>query len=557
MNSLKKPVQDFTHFLINNEVEDVIICPGSRNAPFIIDLANHPKIKAYSIIDERSAAFFALGIAQQKKKPAVVVSTSGTASLNFGPALAEAFYQRIPLIAVTADRPEEWIDQGEGQSIRQKNVFANYCKASFDIGHDFDDRDRMWYHNRMLNEAFRLCMNAPKGPVHLNFHLRESLYLTTPDRIETRFIKDAKTVVSLSEIEWADIVQELNHSKRVLVLAGQMEADENRQVALEQFATLNQVIVFTETHSHLNSSFFIASIDRWIMAAGEKANILSEIDLLITIGNNVISRKIKDYLRKSSAKHWHVDEASELMDTYRILDKIIPLSPAVFFEELKGKVNSVGNFRSSMLSIHDISSKKGNEFIASTEWSDLKAIAQVMVDVPANYQIQMGNSSVVRYIQLYDQKPGLTYFGNRGVSGIDGCSSTALGAAYAGGSETLLISGDIAFFYDSNAFWNKYVSPKLKIVIINNGGGGIFRIIDGPASTGALETFFETAHTRTAESLCAMYSLPYKQASNERDLSEALKWLFESTQCSVLEIKTPPEKNDKILKNFFNAIKVD
>ena len=154
MNSLKKPVQEFTHFLLEHGAEDVVICPGSRNAPFIIDLANQQGIKAYSIVDERSAAFFALGIAQQKGKPAVVISTSGTASLNFGPALAEAFYQRIPLIAVTADRPEEWIDQGEGQSIRQTNVFSNYCKGSFELGHDFDDSDRIWYHNRILNEAF-------------------------------------------------------------------------------------------------------------------------------------------------------------------------------------------------------------------------------------------------------------------------------------------------------------------------------------------------------------------------------------------------------------------
>jgi len=555
MSSLKKPVQEFTHFLLQRNIAHVVICPGSRNAPFIIDLANHSAINTYSIVDERSAAFFALGIAQQSGRPAVVISTSGTAALNFAPALAEAYYQRIPLIAVTGDRPEEWIDQGEGQSIRQKDVFTNFCKGSFDLGHDFSDTDRLWYFNRQLNEAFAICDLAPKGPIHLNFQLRESLYETTSDRVQTRFIEKVQLNQSLSIEEIESAVKELSSSKRILVLAGQLNASEDLSRHLSAFASLGQVVVFTETHSNLHAENFVSTIDRWIMGAGEMAQLIGETEILITIGTNIISRKIKEILRKSAAQHWHIDEGNVSLDTFRKLSRVYPVLPKEFFCALNGKVLSNGSFAKEVLEINQGIAEKASRYLTGSKFSDLSAIHSVLNAVPSGYDIQMGNSSIVRYFQLYDSRSDLTYFGNRGVSGIDGCTSTAIGASFISEKPTLLVSGDLAFLYDSNAFWNKHRSENLKIVVVNNGGGGIFRIIDGPSSTDALEQYFETVHNRTAASLCASFNVPCHTVINESELPSALQKLFESRSLAVLEIHTPRLENDGVLKNFFSAIK--
>jgi 2-succinyl-5-enolpyruvyl-6-hydroxy-3-cyclohexene-1-carboxylate synthase len=202
MISDKKPVQDFVSLLTAHGITHVIITPGSRNAPFSISLLEYPGISSHSIVDERSAGFVALGMAQQIGKPVVLICTSGTAALNFAPAIAEAYYQRVPLLIVTADRPIEWIDQGEGQSIRQKDLHKNYVKASYEIAEEAQDGDLVWYNVRVMDEAMRLCTEGVPGPVHINFPLRESLYKTVESHdTSVKMIRSAATEISIQPDE--------------------------------------------------------------------------------------------------------------------------------------------------------------------------------------------------------------------------------------------------------------------------------------------------------------------------------------------------------------------
>lgn len=555
MISDKQPVKDLIALLQQWEVKDVIITPGSRNAPFSLSFFKHPDFRTYSIVDERTAAFFALGLSQQTKIPSVLICTSGTAALNYAPAIAEAYYQRVPLIVITADRPIEWIDQGEGQSIRQTEVYKNYVRKSVSIVQEAQDKDLKWYNFRQLNEAIQEAFGEIPGPVHINFPLRESLYQTDEVLSEVKPYHTAATLRQLTESEKTATRNDLKSAKKIMVLVGQMVPNTKLNQLVNEWAALPQVAVFTESHANLSGENLVTGIDRLISGLNDKEKQEVTPDLLITFGHNIISRRIKTLLRLSSVVHWHIDESGEGLDTFQHLHRIIPISPLQFFTEI-GSVVGDSDYSQKVKEMNTIATKAGEEYVSIAPFSDLLAISEVMKAIPNGSDVQMGNSSIVRYIQLYAHRGDLAYFGNRGVAGIDGCTSTALGATWITNKPTTFISGDIAFMYDSNAFWHRYISPQLKIVVINNGGGGIFRIIDGPSGhEDALEMFFETKHERTVEDLAHMYKLPYLAADNKADLEKGLQWLYQQEGCSVLEVFTPRLENDAVLKGFFKKIK--
>lgn len=558
MISDKKPVQDFVSLLVRHGISHVVITPGSRNAPFIISLSHHKDIEAHSIADERSAAFVGLGMAQQLKKPVVLICTSGTAALNFSPAIAEAYYQRIPLLIVTADRPIEWIDQGEGQSIRQREVYRNFVKASYEIDEGLEDADLAWHNARIMDEAMRLCSEGVPGPIHLNFPLRESLYQTTDEvPIEVKTVDRAVVHLSLDEAETARNRVKMKNARRILVLAGQQPPNSSLLASLSRFAENPNVVVMTEAHSNLSSPKFITTIDRLVMGFDKKEEEIMTPDLLITIGHNIISRKVKSLLRGGKMEHWHVDESGEGLDTYKHLSKIIPLRPELFFSSIAEPLWEVeSDYQAALLEMNKRALRASEIFLSTAEWSDLQVFDSLMKQIPQGYDVQMGNSSVARYILLSDSRGDLQYFGNRGVAGIDGCTSTAIGASFISENPTLLITGDIAFFYDSNAFWNNLSKQNLKIIIINNGGGGIFRIIPGPNTTGdALGTYFETTHERKAGGIALMYNIACRTVSDKSSFSDGLNWLFDRKECAILEVCTPRLENDKVQKSYFKFLK--
>lgn len=556
MLSDKKAVKDVLILLEKKGIKHIIISPGSRNAPFSISLHNHPSFDVLSIADERSAAFFGLGIAQQTKRPVALICTSGTAPLNYAPAIAEAYYQEVPLLIITADRPMEWVDQGEGQTINQSGLYANYVRGAFNMSQDMNDGDLEWYNARQINEAIDLSMWPIPGPVHLNFPLRESLYKTDNTTAQTKVIERVYSTPFLDKQVLTELGQIISQKKKVMVLVGQFSHDDQLIKSLQDFSALDNVIFFTESHSGLDSPDFIGCVDRMIMTMTETELDNIRPELLITIGTNIISRKVKAFLRHESVDHWHVAEDGQVLDTFKRLVKVIPVNGLSFFSSVLPFISRISSsYRSHMLALNSEKRMAGEAYIEKADFSDLKAIHSIVKLTPPDTDVQMGNSSVVRYIQLFDRPANLRFFGNRGVSGIDGCTSTAAGAAFATDRNTLLISGDISFFYDVNAFWNNYISSKLKIVVINNGGGGIFRIIEGPKTTEALEKYFETHHQRTCEGVARMYGLDYFAAHKIDDLSVALPKLFSSPHCSILEVFTPRLENDSVLKGFFSYIK--
>ena len=532
-------------------VTDIVISPGSRNAPLIIGFTNNPDFTCYSIADERCAAFFAIGIAQQIQKPVAVVCTSGSALLNYYPAFAEAYYSQIPFIVISADRPADKIDIGDGQTIRQENVFANHSLYNANLESYVSDENDVH-----INEAINVAI-AKKGPVHINAPFEEPLYETVSKRsVDINITSLLKIIRNVNVDDLIAFSTLWNHSNKILVVVGECSPNSIEQKWVNQLASFPQVVVMTETTSNLHHASFINTIDSIITPFLQEDFLTLQPRILITFGGMIVSKRIKAFLRKYKPKHhWHIDEL-RAYDTFGMLTKHFHVSPNQFFSQfLPFAKPVVSNYKDSFQKVKDLREAKHKAYMAKIPFSDFKVFEKVLSSLPKNTQLQISNSSAIRYAQLIEIDCSIEVFCNRGTSGIDGSSSTAIGAAVGSGKPTVLITGDVGFLYDSNALWNNYIPKNFKIIIINNGGGGIFRILPGHSETPVFNTFFETSHCLTAEHLAKMYQFDYFIASDEKSLNTELKKFYNHNErpC-ILEVFTPTRENDKILLRYFNEL---
>lgn len=540
-------------------IKNIIISPGSRNAPIIQAFQQQANIRCLSITDERSAAFFALGMAQQSGEIVAIACTSGTAVLNYSPALAEAYYQKIPLLVLTADRPLEWIDQADSQTIRQQNIYSNYIKKSFQLFQNIQTEDELWYTDRIINEAIEICNNNSPGPVHINLPFPEPLYegfnkdIPPPKIINTisyNRLLDSNNLDRLSKL-W-------NSCSKKMILVGLLTPNNDISRQIEKLSTDKSVVVLSESTSNIPNSKYISNIDRVLSAidSNEEEEFLPE--LLITFGGQIISKKIKEFLRKNKIKqHWHIDSNDLFLDTYKCLSENIPVGINEFLKQFLPLTKSKkSNYYQLWHNLSEQTEIKHKKFLSSCIYSDLKVFDKILNKIPLNSDLHLANSTAVRYTQLFSCRQDINYFSNRGTSGIDGCVSTASGAAFESKKYTTLICGDLSFFYDSNALWNRYLPANLKIVLINNEGGGIFRFIDGPSKCDNFEELFEARHQTSAKHIAATFNLIYSSVNKLREIDEKLdKFFTTKNKCEILEIFTPREMNDKILKEYFNLMK--
>ena len=546
-------IQILTDLFKQHHVKHIVFSPGSRNAPLVIGFRNDNYFETKTVIDERSAAFIALGMAQQLQEPVAICSTSGSATLNYAPAICEAYYQKIPLLILTADRPPEWIDQGEGQSINQHAIYHNYIEGSFNFPVD-ENPDTSWQAGRITNEAINLSKKSSR-PVHINLPFREPLYQTGSSTSKRKKTELCKIERIISENEIIKIANKWNQSQKKLILCGLMPQNDSLNEALSSFSKDPSTIILTETTANLQADNFIPCIDRTLERIIGEPQMIPEI--VVTIGGPIISKKIKSLFRKyNPSEHWHIEPTEATMDVFTSLTKIIPVDPAYFFNSLKDKTQIIqSSFQKIWLDQYHQSKKNHDDFIESIEWSDLKAHQLIHEHIPEKANFQMGNSTAVRYVQLFEYKKDIQFNGNRGVSGIDGSTSTAMGAALVNDKLTLLVTGDLSFVYDINAFWNKTHPDNLKIIVINNNGGGIFKIIPGPFSTPYGKEHFEAENPANLKHLAQAHNIEFLSANDIETTNKALKDLFNSRSTCILELETHQCNNEDVLKSYFEAIK--
>ncbi len=563
-------------------IRHIVISPGSRNAPLVLGFTGNPFFSCYSVVDERSAAFFALGMAQQLQEPVAAVCTSGSALLNYYPAVAEAFYSDIPLVLISADRPGYKIDRGDGQTIRQDRVFDRHIAYSAhlkqDLTHATDtieflapdmlqsDGDIEFlqaavekYNKQELRNALETALQQ-LSPVHINVPFEEPLYgLTEVGETSEVDFNPAQKMASPENLhEFSRVWQK---TERKMILVGVNPPGKINQGLLNRLADDPSVLIFTETTSNLHQENSFPSIDS-IIAPIEKSETSTaqfealRPEVLITFGGLIVSKKIKAFLRKYKPKqHWHIHPI-KAFDTFFSLTHHFKSDPNAFLEQLlNGTVNTQSNYKQHWEARRKHIRVRRKDYLKTIPFSDFSAFHQVISSIPESYMVQLANSSTVRYAQLFDMSPANPVYCNRGTSGIDGSTSTAVGAALHYKSPTLLISGDLSFLYDINGLWNNYLRKDFRIVVMNNGGGGIFRILPGRHNSPEFEQYFETPQNQSLEAICKAYGLEYYSADDQNSLADVLDNFYSpSASPKLLDIRTPRTLNDQILLDYFEFL---
>lgn len=548
MYSDKKSVLELVALLKAHDITQVVLSPGSRNSPLIHSFANDADFTCYSIVDERSAGFFALGIIQATGKPAAVCCTSGTATLNLAPAVAEAYYQELPLLVLSADRPQEWIGQMDGQTIPQIAVFGKLVNCSVQLPVVRNSSD-LWYCNRLINEAILNLDNRRKGPSHINIQLEEPLFNFNVESLpDTRVIRKSSQEFKISD---QDNYRErfLSFDKKMIIV-GQLPPDNNLSGILNELSSEYNVVVLSDHLSNISDRENRA-YEVLLRTSTEQEMLDLSPELLITIGGHTVSKRLKNFIRKAKvSEHWHISPSGEVIDTYMSVTDIITSDNETFLRHISG-----GTDASSISPAYKNLWKDRCSVFSEpdAEYSDLYATGLLLNSLPENVSLQLANSHSVYLAQLFNLPAGTKCFSNRGTNGIEGSLSTAVGYSAAVNSMTVLLTGDLSFFYDINGIWNRYISPNLRIMINNNGGGGIFDTLPGLNNSEALNDYITAAHNTSVKSWAEQQGFIYLSANNSDELQKQILKLLapESKSPVILEVFTTIEKNSLEIKSYY------
>lgn len=524
LSHLRQNLDAFAHAFKALGIDHIVVSPGSRNAPIIAGFIRVGGFTMLSAPDERAAAFMALGSAQATGKPAVVICTSGTAVLNLYPGICEAFYQRIPLIAITADRPENLIDQWDGQTIHQKDIFEKHILQSFHLNSDLHESEAAKELLNYVARANAISTGNPCGPVHINIPLKEPIYADLDSPVETDFTPTE--LLAENSHEKISIPDEWLKTGKILFLVGQHKPDENLRHVLRSVSQMFPVVTDVLSNAHSKDT----------LGCTETMDMLSDMhrpDILITMGMGVVSKSLKIQLRKLDiTSHFHLGDGGFTGDPFFTRPITLKADAAAvmadWIQQYGGKPDPY--FLHAWITV---CSEKSSQDTEPT------IIRSILKNIPEDACLQLGNSMVVRYANGCNKLPQ-TVFGNRGTSGIDGSVSTAMGYAWANPEhQVYCITGDIGFLYDKNAWWCNPLPKNILVVILNNRGGMIFDRLHGPEKLPELRNFVHTPHHFDAKAIATHYNVPYARL-NSPELLQALDNTadFMKTNTGILEILT-------------------
>lgn len=527
-------------------VRHAVICPGSRSAPLVRAFGSNNNFKTFSVVDERSAAYMALGMARELQKPVVLICTSGTAALNFYPAIAEAFYQKVPLLILTADRPAELLNQQDGQMLNQQLLYGSHVRSYLSFTSETSINEVQYVLQKALHPVF--------GPVHLNIPLEEPLYdlpvlemkAARPDSISLQ----AK-LTGTEEYDFPDIM-----NKKTILLAGHGFPDSVLADHLKSEVASKNIVLLADVSSNLHECSEFRHFDFVLSHASDEMLKELEPDVLISFGGPVLSKALKLWLKKQKpAEHIRIQKDTEWkVNTYGNVTRFVVTDEVRWIKTFIRTVSEKANedYMCLWKGFEKRAKNAISDFLNKPEMSEPGIVNTLLNHLPEASQLHIANSSVIRYVSyLGIPEGGIKIYSNRGVSGIDGCTSSALGASLVAAEPVTLLTGDLAFFYDRNAFWNTCLPDNLRIVILNNGGGGIFGLIDGPASQPGFEKFFITPHGLTAKNLAQEFGLDYYFCNDLEEMKKQLNIFYRpTTKPKIMEIKSDRKINSELFADF-------
>ncbi|HJA87270.1 MAG TPA: 2-succinyl-5-enolpyruvyl-6-hydroxy-3-cyclohexene-1-carboxylic-acid synthase [Candidatus Parabacteroides intestinavium] len=553
MYSDKKNILQLVALLRAHEIRNVVLCPGSRNTPIIHTLANHPYFTCYSVTDERSAGFFALGLALSGGRPAAVCCTSGTALLNLHPAVAEAFYQQVPLVVISADRPASWIGQMDGQTLPQPNVFGPLVKSSVNLP-EIHTSEEEWYCNRLVNEALLELNHHGKGPVHINVPISEPLFQFTAEDLPDVRVITRYQGLNVYDRQYDDLITRLNGYTKRMMVVGQMNLIylfERKicKLLYKHFAWLTE-----HTGNQTVPGIPVKNFDAIIYSLPEEEQAKLVPDLLITYGGHVVSKRLKQLLRKHPPKeHWHVAADGQVADTFCSLTTVIEMDPFEFLEKIAYLLeNKPCEYPKRW---EQLSKQMAEPDFA---FSEMAAIGKVLKSLPTDAVLHLANSSTVRYAQLFQIPDSVEVCCNRGTSGIEGSLSTALGYAWASDKLNFVLIGDLSFFYDMNALWCNHLRGNLRIMLLNNGGGEIFQSLPGLKMEARTHRFVTALHQTKAEGWAQERGFDYTAVHTMEELDAALSDFMQADQQGnpkFMEVFTDKAEDVRLLKEYYHGLR--
>lgn len=549
----KKNILQLVALLKEHGVRRVVLCPGSRNIPIVQTLANMAEMTCYPMTDERSAGFFALGLALHDGMPAAVCCTSGTALLNLHPAVAEAYYQQVPLVVISADRPTAWIGQMDGQTLPQPGVFGPLVKKSVHLP-EVHTEEEEWFCNRLVNEALLELNHHGKGPVHINVPVSDPFFLLPVTALPPARVIRRYKGLTVYDQDYQPLIERLNRYQRRMVVVGQM----NLIYLFDKRYTKLLYKHFVWVTEHLSNRTIpglpVAHLETVLTAMNSEEKERMRPDLLITYGGHIVSKRLKLFLRKHPPKeHWHVAADGEVTDLYGCLTTVIEMDPFEFLEKVATRMESR---TPDYPRLWEARAKA----IPAVEfgYSEMRVVGCVLRRLPSPSTLHLANSSVVRYAQFFPIPDEVEVLCNRGTSGIEGSLSTAIGYASVSDRLNFVLIGDLSFFYDMNALWNTNYGSNLRLLVLNNGGGEIFHALPGLELHDNSRRFVTGTHTASAQAWAEDRGFAYRAVHDDEELEAALP---EFTDPSVghrpllLEAFTDKAKDVELLKAYFREIK--
>ena len=549
----KKNILQLVALLEAHGVTKIVLCPGSRNIPLVHTLSTHPSFKCYSVTDERSAGFFAIGLALNGGAPAAICCTSGTALLNLHPAVAEAFYQNVPLVVISADRPAAWIGQMDGQTLPQPGVFGTLVKKSVNLPEIYTDEDE-WYCNRLVNEALLETLHHGKGPVHINVPVTEPIFRFTTETLPEVRVITRYQGLNIYDRDYNDLIQRLNQYQKRMIIVGQMNLiylfeKKYSKLLYKHFAWLTEHI-----GNQTIPGIPVKNFDVAIYAMDGEMQGKMAPELLITYGGHIVSKRLKKFLRNNPPKeHWHVSPDGEIVDLYGSLTTVIEMDPFEFLEKIAFLLEN-------KTPQYPLLWENFCKTLPQPElpYSEMSAIGALIQALPQQCALHLANSSAVRYAQLFTVPATVEVCCNRGTSGIEGSLSTAVGYAAASDKLNFVVIGDLSFFYDMNALWNGNFGANLRILLLNNGGGEIFHTLPGLDMSGTSHKYITAVHKTSAKGWAEERGFLYQRVENEEQLAEAMKTFTQPEameQPVLMEVFSNKNKDARILKDYYHQLK--
>lgn len=563
MYSNKENINLLTSLLVAKGITDAVVCPGSRNAPIVHNLNEAEQITCHPVTDERSAGFYAVGLAQATGRPVVVCVTSGSALLNVAPAVAEAFYQHVPLIVVSADRPQQWIGQLDGQTLPQQGAFGPMVRRSVQLPEPHDEEER-WLCGRLINEALHLATCKGCAPVHINVPVTEPLFLFDEEKLPETTPFKAHTLPTTFNV---DTFKAFAQAKRPMVVLGQLP---DGAVATDTLCSLSQrCVVLAEPLS--SPSYNITHGDEAVRvltsADGDKVVAPDSTDrfapdAIVYIGGTVVSKAVRRYLRQAKAPTWVVTpNVLEVSDPLMSLTDIVecPLEETnallltlVAATNLRAEHEA---FRSRWQRLLDRCGAHAESYEPPfSQMATVRYFESQLEDLYEDLHVHYANSSAVRLANIYAAH---RVWCNRGVNGIEGSLSTAAGFSLGTTDKVVCVIGDLSFFYDQNALWNGRLRGNLRIILLNNHEGGIFSTLPGLDDSPAAHDMVAAAHNTEARGICTQNDIGYLKATNMDEMQVGVVTLLtqQVDRPMVLEVFTDAAEDAKAMREYFESLK--